>query len=149
MKGMFRTTRAGCLVLLVALSIGCSSSSSPTMATPDSPLPRLAIPAFSVTAENAVSGIVYHASYQVAETSGRANALINTVTLSFANNFITNASPATPARLAAGTTLISGVFNITDTAGATAGTSTVTLTIGYADELGRAGTLSSTAQVSR
>lgn len=146
---MLRTMRVGCLALLVALSVGCSSSGSPTMPTPDSPLPRLAISAFSVNAENAGSGILYRTSYQVAETTGRANALISTVTLSFANNFMTNASPVTPARLAAGTTLISGIFNITDAAGATAGTNSVTLTIGYADELGRAGTLSSTAQVAR
>ena len=119
------------------------------MPTPESPLPRLAISSFNVTAENSGAGFLYRTSYQVAETSGRANAVINVVTFSFANNFVSNASPATPARLAAGTSLISGIVNISDGAGATVGTNTVTLTIGYADELGRVSTISSTAQVGR
>ena len=109
----------------------------------------MTISAFTVSAENAASGFLYRTSYQVAETSGRANAVINTVTFAFAGNFITNANPTTPARLAAGTTLVSGVFNISDTAGVTAGTTSVTLTIGYADELGRTNTISRTTTVTR
>jgi hypothetical protein len=147
-KGDMRRTLIGC-VLLAALSTACSSSSSSTTPTPDSPLPKLALSAFTVAVENSGAGLLYRTSYQVAETSGRANALINMVTFSFANNFITNASPAAPARLAAGTTLVSGIINISDGASATAGTTSVTLTIGYTDELGRSGTVSSTAPVTR
>jgi hypothetical protein len=134
---------------MVALSSACSSSGSPTTPTADSPQPVVAISAFTMTVENSGAGFLYRTSYQVAETSGRANAAITTVTFAFAGNFITNASPASPARLAAGTTLVSGIFNISDAAGVTAGTTSVTLTINYADELGRTNTTSRSATVTR
>jgi len=146
---MVRTTRFWCGIALVAALAACSSGASPTTPTPESPLPRLAISTFTVTAEPSGGGFLYRTSYQVAETSGRANATINTVTFSFANNFVSNASPATPARLAAGTTLVSGIVSISDGVGATTGTTSVMLTIGYTDELGRTGTVTSTAQVAR
>ncbi|MGH9201112.1 MAG: hypothetical protein ACRD2A_07740, partial [Vicinamibacterales bacterium] len=99
--------------------------------------------------QNSGAGLLYRTSYQVAETSGRAHAMVTTVTFSFAGNSVTNASPASPVRLAAGSSLFSGPLTINDNAGVTAGTSSVTLTIGYSDELGRANTVSSSAAVTR
>lgn len=131
------------------LSSACSSSSSPTTPTPNSPVPQVAISEFSVIVTNAGTGFLYRTSYQVAETSGRANAFVTTVTFSFAGNSVTNASPASPVRLAAGSTLLSGPLTITDNTGLTAGTTSVTLTIGYNDDLGRTSTVSSTATVIR
>ena len=136
----------GCALLLSA----CSSVDSPTQATASSPLPVIAISSFAVSAETAGTGLSYRTSYQVAETSGRANALINTVTFAFGSgSFVTNANPSSPARLPAGTTLLSGVLNISDSAGLTTGATSVTLTIGWVDEIGRGGTIASTATITR
>ena len=141
----------GLLTFLAATGLGCGSGggSTPTSSSPVSPAATITLSGFTASVETSGTGLVYRTSFQINETSGRANATINTIAYTLGAGFSANANPTSTMRVGAGATVSSGTISLNDSTGATASTTSITVTVGYSDDGGRSGTVSSSASVTQ
>jgi hypothetical protein len=141
--------RLALLVSLAALVAACGSSpTAPSAPAATTPTAAVSVASFVVTSEASGTGSVYHANIQFRETGGVA-ATLSALTFSMTgtNGSATATLPTT--RIAAGGTLTTPTIDISDSANATAGATSVALSATFKDDNAHSGTIGGTATIGR
>jgi len=136
-----------CVLLLCTASCGSGTSGSPI--APTAAPAAVTISNFEIALTGAGSSRSYRTSFTMTETGGRTAASVNLIRFGLAANISANADPTSPIRIAPGASVSSGVITINDTTSAAGTVTAVTLTVGWSDESGRPGSVSSAANVSQ
>jgi hypothetical protein len=98
---------------------------------------------FAATLETTATGVIYHVTFQLAETGGQAGATINNITFIFRNGFTSGSTIHTPAastRLASSGTLNIGPIAVVDNSGNVA--TEIGANVSYTDDSGHTSSVS-------
>lgn len=146
-----RALRYSVLSAALATMIACGSSSSspaaPSTSTTAPAAAAITVTSFTATAETTGTGVVYHATFQLRETGGRAGATINTVLFTFSNGATANGSPTGAVKIAAGGTFDWPTININDSGHPQV--SQLSVAVGFTDDNAHTGSVSGTATVTQ
>jgi hypothetical protein len=132
---------------VAALISACSGSGSPSAPTVTAAPAAIAISNFQAAASGTGSSRTYRLSLTMTETSGRTAAVVNTIRFGFGAGISANGDPTSPLRIAPGGSASSGTITLTDTGSLTSAATSVTVTVGWSDDSGRPGSVTSATSI--
>jgi len=143
-----RCVTAACVTALLSSACGSTSSSTPTAPPPVTIAATVAVTNVAATVEATATGIVYHVSFRVNETSGQSGLTFTSVTFVFRDGFngrgLVSPLPA-PVHIAGAGTASVGPIAVTDGTGNVA--TEISANVPYTDDGGHTGLASGTASM--